>query len=284
VHDLDELLLREWLVPADVKTRVIYHYTTAAGLIGILTSGVLRGTNAAFLNDTSEIEHGRTVCLDVLKEERVSRSSDVATQLIERVIPVMRDEDPPSDVYVTSFSARRDLLSQWRGYGSDDGRFCIGFQLSRFSERDVLRLPRRVEYAPEQQQMQVRRAVEAVSQSVVEGKVDAVRGVTILALHLRRIMLAFKDPGFHEEQEWRSVATMMELDLRFVGFEAARGMPRPFVPMLSGSSTSAQLPVVEVCVGYSQRRRATLHATRLLLDRYGYGNASLTETAIPFSG
>lgn len=288
MKDLDELLIREWLVPADAKTRVVYHYTSAAGLIGILSSGLIRGTNASFLNDTSEIEHGLSVCLNVLEQERAARASNIERKMLERAIEMMRDEALPDEVYVTSFSARRDVLSQWRAYGSSDGRFCIGFQLSQFSERDVLQLPRPIEYLLQKQCEQVKRAVDLTCRAVAEVGEDAQLAwscATSLIFHLRRIMCAFKHRGFDEEQEWRSVTTMSPLeDPRPVQFEVFKGMPRPFISMLTGSRTSSRLPVVEICVGHTERKKAVYRATQRLLDRYGYGNARVTETEIPFSG
>lgn len=287
VKELDELLIREWFVPADLKTRVVYHYTTAAGLIGILSSGIIRGTSASFLNDLSEIQYGVSLCLDVLKEEHASRTTGVERSLIEHSLEWMQDETLPDEVYVTSFSARRDLLSQWRGYGSTDGRFCIGFQLSQFSEGDVLQLPRRVEYSVQAQREQVRRAIDLACRAALEapGSAQDRSHVSSLTFHLRRIMCSFKHSGFEEEQEWRSVTTMSPADdPRPIQFEVFRGMPRPFISMLAGSRTSSRLPVVEICVGHTERKQAVYRATQLLRDRYGYGDARVTETDIPFSG
>jgi hypothetical protein len=285
VQKLDELLIRDYLVPPDVKTRVVYHYTSAAGLMGILDSGSIRGTNAAFLNDTSEIAYGLSVCVAVLEEERSSRKSAVEQQLLDRTLGFVRDDASPYEIYVASFSARRDVLSQWRGYGSAAGRYCIAFQLAQFSERDILRLPHRVEYALTDQRELVKRAIVLACRTVIErpdDNQDAWSCVTALTFHLRRLMCSFKHPGFAEEEEWRSIATVRDEDL-VVGFEAVKGLPRPYIRMLEGSRTSGRLPVVEVCVGPAERKQVAIHATRLLLSRYGYGNAAVTHTDIPFA-
>lgn len=278
--------MRDWTVPPDLKTRVVYHYTSAAGLIGILGSGVLRGTSASFLNDTSEIEHGLSICKAVLEEERGARASSEERKLLERTLGLLGDEVQLHEVYLTSFSARRDVLSQWRGYGSSEGRFCIGFQLSQFSERDVLYLPRPVAYQREEQQEHVRRAVR-VTCEMLGGDSDpanAWRYASSLSFHLHRLMCWFKHSGFAEEQEWRSMMTLIgEHDLGYISFEPFRGAPRPYVPMLAGSRTSSRLPVVEVCIGPTERAPATYRATQLLLAKTGYGNARVTHTDIPFA-
>lgn len=288
MNELDEVLIRKWFVPTDLKTRVVYHYTSAAGLIGILSSGLIRGTNASFLNDTSEIEYGLSICMKVLEEERAARTLKVERTVIERVIEMMHDDTVPDEVYITSFSARRDVLSQWRAYGSADGRFCVGFQLSQFSERDFLQMPRPVEYSLPNQREQVRHAIDLTCEAAAEAGNDvrlAWSCATSLTFHLRRIMCGFKHSGFDEEQEWRSVTTMSPVDdPRPVHFEPYRGMPRPFIIMLAGSRTSDRLPVVEVCVGHTERKKAVYRATQLLLAQYGHGDATVTESGIPFSG
>ena len=226
--------------------------------------------------------------MTVIEDERASRVSDVERALLDRVVALIGDEGLPDEVYVTSFSAHGDLLSQWRGYGSADGRFSLGFQLSQFSERDVLQLPRPVEYEAARQREQVRRAIEVACGTAADADdnpQNAWSCATSLTFHLRRIMCLFKHAGFSEEQEWRSVTTMSPMDdLRGITFEAVRGVPRPYIVMLAGSRTSTRLPVIEVCVGHTERKTATYRAAQLLLARYGYRNAKVTETQTPFSG
>jgi hypothetical protein len=43
---------------SDVHNQPLWHYTDAAGLSGILTSGKIRATHVAHLNDPTEIVHG----------------------------------------------------------------------------------------------------------------------------------------------------------------------------------------------------------------------------------
>lgn len=145
MRDLQELLIRDWLAPADLKTRVVDHYTTAAGLLGILSSGSLRGTNAAFLDDSSEIAY-----------DLAARAVEREQVLIDRTLSWIRDDTSPRDVYVMSFPARRDVLSQWRAYAGTAARFSIGFQMSQFSERDRSCFPQRSEYDGERQRASVR--------------------------------------------------------------------------------------------------------------------------------
>jgi len=111
----------------------IYHYTEAAGLIGILQSRQLWLSNALFLNDSAELAHGRDRISGVLFDHRYDSevterafvpfdgfSAEDAERLIE--VPTR-----PEDVYVASFSEKADGLSLWRAYAAESAGFALGF-------------------------------------------------------------------------------------------------------------------------------------------------------------
>lgn len=132
----------------------LMHYTTAAGLRGIISSGCLWATDAACLNDASEIKHffdvrlanviGSTVrerAIELARSpETFSRMAEeggvdhlVATQidgLVQSIKSVTMDMNRPFVLSMCGAEptrvAQSGLLSQWRGYG-DDGGFAIVF-------------------------------------------------------------------------------------------------------------------------------------------------------------
>src|SRR6185295_16074298 len=108
--------------------RILYHYTSAAGLHGIITSATLRASNYPYLNDTSEIDYGRKVVLGFLHDEVQKRDVEYERQLLKEAAvrldrntwenepdPIIRQSEP-LEVYLTSFCEEPDLLSQWRAY------------------------------------------------------------------------------------------------------------------------------------------------------------------------
>jgi len=285
MSELDQLLLKEWFSPKGLRDRVIYHYTSAAGLIGILESGTLRGTSAAFLNDTSEIAYGLAVCREVLEQE-CSGPGDVDRMLRAQVDDALGD-DAPSEIFITSFSAIRDGLGQWRGYGSAAGRYSIGVRPAQFSERDILRFPQAVDYDPESQHARIRHAIEVTRRHLQHSADDrgrAFQDIVSLAFYLRRLACTFKHPGFQPEQEWRSVISLDDSgSVSGLRFEATDGIPRPYILMLEGSRESRRLPVTEVRVRTINRHEAAVFATRLLLQRLGYENVEVTRSDIPLA-
>ena len=278
MSELDQLLLKEWFLPANLREQVIYHYTSAAGLIGILQSASIRGTSAAFLNDIS-------LCRAVLESE-LSTGDPVDARLLGNSIDAL-EREPPHEIFVTCFSTTDDVLGQWRGYGSAAGRYSIGFQLAGFSERDALRFPQRVEYDPDTQRARVRHAINLTRDHLSRASDDCrdfFNAMVTLSLYLRRLICLFKHPGFSAEEEWRSVSPMNESGtVGHIHFTPIDGMPRPHLTMLQGSRQSQQLPVVRVRVGASTRPDAALFATRLLLQRLGYHNVEVTTTEIPLA-
>jgi hypothetical protein len=134
----------------------LYHYTDAAGLIGIVERQVLWATDAEFLNDAQELRFGRAEVHAAL----LSRASELSTGkargdhpeypeypdalaytaasmmlgAAESIQPNARhDEYFQVAVYVTCFCEEPDLLSQWRGYAAGGG-FAIGFSTSALTE------------------------------------------------------------------------------------------------------------------------------------------------------
>jgi len=127
----------------------LMHYTTAAGLAGIVSSGCVWATHAAFLNDAEEMKHFFDVRLfdiafaEVLQyANELARSPATAKELQANggIDKIARDEAEGlvshlrsatlsfNHPYIFSMSAARDprvshsgLLSQWRGYGVDGG-------------------------------------------------------------------------------------------------------------------------------------------------------------------
>ncbi len=113
----------------------LMHYTTADGLMGIVTSKTLWATHSRFLNDSEEVigflDNRLPMILKPELEKHVSGSVgyDLLDQLLKGVRAGFKEAQAQTqDHYMTSFCTASDewvssngLLSQWRGYGQDGG-------------------------------------------------------------------------------------------------------------------------------------------------------------------
>jgi hypothetical protein len=139
----------------------LLHYTSVAGLLGILQSDSLRATHSAFLNDSTEIslffekrlarilEAGIRAELaadpDLPVRHQFASTPEEADAVVSRYACDMADAIRTTtqrfnEPYIACFSApandrvRTDgLLSQWRGYGKDGG-YALVFDTKRLEE------------------------------------------------------------------------------------------------------------------------------------------------------
>jgi hypothetical protein len=137
----------------------LFHYTTAAGLLGIVQTGTLWATQANYLNDSAEcrllsrlltprIREAFTKLVPELIElkafkpeiaERISAGA-LDTEAEKVTGAILRAIDRVSPIHITSFCRHRNgspecehgLLSQWRGYGK--GGFAIQFDESQLDD------------------------------------------------------------------------------------------------------------------------------------------------------
>lgn len=112
-------LLHELLrIFSERYTGTIYHYTSAEGIAGIINNHEIWMSNTAFMNDTTEL---RTL----QDESNILKDDDFTNKYMRRAWhDIQRSRFyNPNYYYMASFSRVKDMLEQWRAYGS----FCIGF-------------------------------------------------------------------------------------------------------------------------------------------------------------
>ena len=137
---------------------LVWHYTTEAGVYGILENKCIWATHYRFLNDTTEFQVARNVLLDIvwrkIRLDFVSLLPEVfngntehplvddigrseLSALLDSQYWALFDERVlGAEFYVASFCAKHDdpytadngLLSQWRGYGVNGG-YAIEFEV-----------------------------------------------------------------------------------------------------------------------------------------------------------
>jgi hypothetical protein len=223
------------------ESGILYHYTTAAGIIGIVQSQTLWATDAEFFNDARELQFGRQQVHDALlkrADELSPRDSDAERSSAEEGDAFWRNDSRATVmrsaaghlfpggpygrqqyhfVYVACFCEEGDLLSQWRGYGAPGG-YAVGFRASQ------LRLVRPAEIGTRNREsgltdetaalVQVQYGGEAVDKAVTKVLRDVapqpvgfpgVRGYDRTQSVVLPTLAGIKDNAFSEEQEWRLV-------------------------------------------------------------------------------
>jgi hypothetical protein len=268
------------------RQRILYHYTNSRGLEGILSSGVLRASNYRHLNDASEVQYGCEMVVNRLARDAKlprSRAFEDAMLEVERKLRTRWNQyldRQLMDIYVTSFCGVADRLSQWRAYGKPEGSYCIAFEISRFDGVGLF-WPRRVIYEPEEQQSEIKAAIDRLEELSASLNADDVE--FLLRLAMTELACRLKHPSFREEEEWRSIIDISDYDaqdvIRFPPSDS--GSARPFVELIRGSVDSQLLPISQIIVGPSRDQPACVAMAHDLLERFGYQNAKLSGSRIP---
>ena len=212
----------------------LHHYTSFDGALGILSSNTIRATDAARFKDSTELVHGLPVCYRAIRTIRDRRLLGFIPPFLEGLRERFRYR-----TYVSCFSTRVDIESQWSEYADRQRGFAITFDNLRLSDLRAdpgLRLMP-VEYGPTAQERRARRAVVRSIEDILAvrarpGSLDfaftAHARFALLAIELFYHCSTFKSWDYRREREWRLIYTCADDDDPQLEVQQRPGRP-PFV-------------------------------------------------------
>lgn len=112
--------------PGNEVPDILYHYTSAQGLIEILKTGKIWATNIRYLNDASEFVHAANIARRAAGTNFLSPYTKLDHYLVDDSVGLVEDDSGLVACYVCSFSSEGNMLSQWRAYCPTGGGFSIG--------------------------------------------------------------------------------------------------------------------------------------------------------------
>jgi hypothetical protein len=265
----------------------LYHYTSGEGLHGILRSGTLRGSNYAFMNDRTEYSYSATAFRRIVSAKR---DASVHNQYDYYLRVLQQRTSSTAELYLSCFCEKPDLLSQWRGYGSPDARYCLAFRSADLTGvyHEVSAVAP-VVYEEEQQRDLLLSILDAYLPPPLSRHEsswsDANDAPAREAYRFcAKLLPLFKMACFSEEAEWRVFLGIRsneqpdELD-----FRSARGIMKPTLPLLRGSGNE-RLPLVRVIVGTTAFPDLAVKSAEMMLKRYGYHDVAVELSQVPLSG
>lgn len=259
---------------------IIYHYTSASGLMGIVESGTIWATDIQYLNDSREFEYTVTLADTNLTNYRVAASQD-DVPLYDECLQSLSFAANGIQLFATAFSAKPDLLSQWRAYCPPTGGFALGFAPASL-QRDagVFLLP--CLYDRDQQQLLFNRVLTFLLQEwraspESRGSHD---GYGLDFLNAFLLMAAtFKHASFAEEDEWRLVQWQSRVGMGFPEFRTGRGGIVPYIRLpLQQKGQPLQLPDVFVGPGPHARLAASAVVGYLQSKNVQFPNVNVSST------
>lgn len=332
---LDEWLSLHSHLPAD---SLLWHYTSAEGMLGILESRKLWFSNARFLNDTEEIKHGYELVTSLTLERATEYGEDHPTrQMLQDAlyeIPHLRaGSGGRLEYFVCCFCENGNLLSQWRSYGNKDG-YCLGVAVSDHLRIQVDSGPkeldsydasaglsdgfynpggrvvlRKVIYDVTEQRSLVSDVLDRYcdaldeiksSEGVIPARSAANASYFVLAIMLTEFAIAFKNPAFSVEEEWRmiSLCNLATINPEHLAFRISFGLPVPYIKFNffeieslrhwlefqedAGAPKSwppGSFPLEKIIVGPRPQSNRAIEAVKIMLSNLGYHYGARVEAA-----
>jgi hypothetical protein len=263
--------------------------------MAILKSGSIWASHIRYLNDTSEYEHmvqtiDKRVC--VLQQETMNEGLRGANRIASlNAIRDLLKRGVNKISYVASFSAKRDDLSQWRGYCPPGLGVSIGFRSSAItaaitpeSEDHSALVPGRlgrVIYMQSDEGESFDRWIEAACEEPDNQEAFTRPGTFKVTIDMAAAF--YKDVSFKDEYEWRAI----------MGRSSANGEPAK-ISFRMGKSTLVpyqeiklgRLPrefISEIVVGPSPNLSLSAKAVRQLLHVIdGRSEVEVTKSEVPF--
>jgi len=287
--------------------KLLYHYTDAVGLDGILRSGCIRATHYQYLNDRRELVEGKELvhrATDEVADEHRSAVGWLAKHFRE-VFAMPHIDEVTRDTFVASFSEQDDDLGQWRAYGAQGGGYAIGIEFRpRPEEKPEPDLPfgamlvpcqYRHDEAKERMKAELVEVLTATARRMAkcgtdEGALNRVRARGMV-MALRRVgehWFQIKNPAFEAEAEWRYLvvpAPKRRQEAIKVRASVARGLI-PYLEIPLNGDAPPPLQVERIVVGPTHHPNQGKMAAVLLLESLGYDRAHadniVVESKIPF--
>jgi len=289
---------------SNLKEDTIYHYTNQKGLKGIIENRNIWASNCYYLNDEKEF----TLALDLLKNKIAKRMKECKKnertkiflgnlqQLLESIktaeSPVEEEHfnsflKKQPNIFVCSFSEKKDLLSQWRAYTYGTSGYSIGFDMDKLYKccgETFIVLPciyKRIEQKRIVNMLfsELLQAYKAINnkdnKDDYENRLESHFKINIYDADLMEkieeellwdflvmfMMIAptLKDSSFREEKEWRVISLFIWDHTSNVKFREGKSMLIPYLKLVFNGKEN---PITEVIVGPTLHMGLAVDSTR----------------------
>lgn len=291
---------------------ILYHYTSAAGLIGMLKNRKIWATSIRHLSDASEFVY--TLSLADSSSQNVLNPYFSFDRYLIDSLSVVHESDlvPPALCYVASFSEHGNLLSQWRTYCPSGAGFSLGFSRDELAEAagakknsndEPWRLSRCFYDRDGQVEIlssflsEARAELDLLpgdeknthlehmrnSPELLEPEPHWVKAVT--QKYVRNVEIvapSFKDVAFEEEAEWRVVSPLTPIQsYQDEKYRAGRYCPIPYADF-ELPADGEQLRLERIIVGPTENPYLAAMTVERMCRKYGVSIGQVDTSDIPF--
>ncbi len=269
-------------------TETLYHYTSLAGMMGIIESGVLRASDIRYMNDSAELRHTLDLVAKQVTRRLVAGTDNPA--LLNQLLDWLSHRIVGGPLlFGASFRANGNLLSQWRGYSAHGKGVSLGFNpahIARCAAGPGFQLARCIYDSAEQVRL-IEQIIDAIEKLAAEVGPDS-DGSSWSQIFSRiegdilRIAAVLKHPSFAEEQEWRLISPVQDTG-EAIQFREGGSMLIPFYAFELRDGSSGQIKLDHVYLGPTSNAELSIKSTELFLDRFrAFPTHGISYCQIPY--
>jgi Protein of unknown function (DUF2971) len=266
----------------------LWHYTDAAGLHGMLESNGLRFGNVKCLNDQTEHQYAWSVIQAVIEAELKKR--DVFAAVLEQVQMAAHQYATGDNLFICSFSRRRDSIAQWQRYGANGSGYCVALSmpelLPRLTKFAPIRL-REIIYSSREQRLVISRIIRSLRSKFYassETQNLALEDVVLrLLLAWHELALIVKNPHFRDEREWRLILFASSLGERLrseLHFAPSGNVIKPYITVPAAETDQQLIPIKEIIYGPMLNAELAATTLRYGLQALGHSNVKMVPSAL----
>jgi Protein of unknown function (DUF2971) len=268
---------------------LLYHYTSLDAFIRIVENNQLWASDLNVVNDPAELTHVRERLFELCTNASqglspLSLGNPGVSRFASSVLSYLQRTTHPhwnigTSAFAVSFCQKRDLLSQWRGYGLQGNGICIGFSADAlktcFADATLVQVSYRTSELDEFLEDLFTEAFHLGGAPASERQIIAAN-LYHLVEGLIRNSHRFKLPAFRDEAETRLVSikhrSLPRLDREVPWEIKVRVKGDRLVPYVILKPKEGRLPVREVMTGPAFKSASSVYALEGLLDSFGHPN------------
>lgn len=284
---------------------VLWHYTTADGLIGILKDKKIRAGHISGMNDAYEFRYSIGSLMQAtdfrLKQENglPEEIRAMLHRLRDGLTNVPLEKIPP--VFVSCFSSTVDQASQWGEYGDRGKGYALAFRANDlfqiaseqnifaircvYDDREIAMIMAAIVLTAERVFTEVRKKRQDVElPKLIEDFLQ------FYVWNLSYLAPVFKHKSFAPEAEWRYTLRLPDYDYSRMTFVAKRSELRPYIEfdfVRKAVPTTGLVPLAQVLIGPARSEidsELAVIAVKALLAKYGHKDIPVTLSVSGYRG
>lgn len=257
--------------------KTLYHYTTGAGLIGIVEKQSLWSTHVAYMNDATEFLYAIKIAISTIQQLKNNSKEDSYHEFCDILIDFLgSDLFSEANLFIACFSAASDSLSLWRGYCQGNLRYNIGFDRKKLA-KIATHKEAKFELSPciydkEKQEKIIHEwaycFLEKLNSSCSKTTSATDHFYNKFSPFIKRFIkfsAYIKHPDFYEEREWRLVGFIADNNEN-IALRQGQSFLIPYYTIKLDFEPSAS-PICEVCVGPTPNPILAENSVRRLLRK-----------------